>query len=320
MRTPILKAAWGVKVARIAVPVLLTLGCSGKPLDGGGSGGSAGFGGAPCTAANGCGGGGSGGSLGAAGGSPGTGGLSCQRTDSCGGTSGGPVDAGAVCEQLAERYQTVLAAARFCTPGAPNQCQSLVANVPSNCPGSVCSELMYVNDGASVEAARESWLGRSCAPNSLCIEKDCGTPPGVCSPDGICVFAGADGGTGTATDGGSTDVAPDGGESCAQLAADYAAAVKAAQACTPGAQSQCQVPASTFATTCPITGCGDETYVNSTPGVDDAISRWLAQCGQPVACPDILCVPPQLPAYTCVASGPSDAGTARGTCTPSPEF
>jgi hypothetical protein len=297
-----------------AVLALGGLACSGAPLGGGtggrGAGGSTGFGGdgAPCTYYDGCKGG-----LGGSGGSGGT-----------------IVDGGnsVICEQLAEKYAAVVSAAAACTPGAPNQCQALVGNVPTNCPDSLCGDQSYVNDGASVEAMRDSWLNEGCGgPPNLCIAIACdpaptpsvcmpvpsaGTSTGKSSSVGICVpVSSTDGG---APDAGATDAAPsDGGETCDQLAADYAVAVTAAETCTPGAASQCLVRVSMVPSACPLTGCGPEVYVTDASGVKTALARWVAQCAkQPIACSQIACQPP-VSAVSCLPQSTADGGTT-GVC------
>jgi hypothetical protein len=297
----------------IAAALALTgLGCSGAPLGGGtggrGSGGSTGLGGdgAPCTEFYGC--------------QPGTGGV--------GGAGGSPIDGGnsALCDQLAAKYSAALSAASACTPGAPNQCQALVGNVPANCPESLCGAASYVNDGASVEAVRDSWLNEGCGgPPNLCIAIACDPVPSVCVPvpsagpstgksigPGVCVpVSSTDGGI---RDAGASDAGqPDGGETCDELAADYAAAVTAAESCTPGAPSQCQIPVSMVPSACPLTGCGPEVYVTDATGVNTALARWVAACAHPpIACPQIACQPPPA-SVSCLAQSTRDGGTI-GVC------
>jgi hypothetical protein len=145
------------------------------------------------------------------GGIVGTGGIK-----GAGGSGGTVLDAGSICDQIASKYQTALAVARACTPGAANQCQALVGDAPANCPGSECVDELLVNDGSLVESERENWLNAGCGgPPQLCIDITCRLPPAVCvavpgSTMGTCLPAPSDAGAG-----------PDAAESCEQLGADY---------------------------------------------------------------------------------------------------
>src|SRR6185437_10306956 len=158
-----------------------------------------------------------------------------------------------------------------------------------------------------VESERENWLNAGCGgPPQLCIEIACNPPPAACVPDslgattGTCVqfLAGADGGA-----------APDAGESCDQLAADYSAAVAAALLCTPGAPNQCQAAADPMLTPC-NDSCGTHISVNDASAVNAARMRWVAQCAGDYGCPLSICELPA-PTGTCVPAG-NDAGA--GTC------
>lgn len=222
------------------------------------------------------------------------------------GSGGASMDAGtALCDQIAAKYQTALSVASACTPGAANQCQVLVGDVPANCPDSVYQS--YVNDGSLVESERENWLDAGCGG----LPQPCigigGTPtPGVCaavpgSATGVCVPPGA-------TDGGAGP-APDAGETCDQLAADYSAALSAAATCTPGAPNQCQALADPVLEPCD-TGCRPREPVNDATGVNAAWMRWVAQCGT-TGCPAIICQPLPAPTGVCALAGNS-AGT--GIC------
>jgi hypothetical protein len=203
--------------------------------------------------------------------------------------------------------------------GAPNQCQTVVGTYPTACPGADCSGQEYVNDGATVEAVREKWLA-ACEPGvrTGCSALACGppAPPSTCVPTspgattGTCVSSViSDDGS---TDGGNTDAALDGGESCDELSVDYTAAVTAARACTPGAPNQCQATVGATASACPPNGCGPQAYVNDATGVNAVGTRWRLQCGGGVACPKIIC----LPLAVAVACVPVDggAGATTGTC------
>jgi hypothetical protein len=110
-----------------------------------------------------------------------------------------------------------------------------------------------------------------------------------------------------------TPHAPDAGESCAQLEADYLDAVYAAKACKPGAPNQCQVAVNTLPSACPPTGCDVNGYVNDATGVNEVFSRWSAQCARATGgCPQIACPSPPSAAIVCV---PTDAGPTGGVCT-----
>jgi len=301
-------------VSAAAVLALAGLACSGAPLGGGtggrGAGGSTGFGGdsSQCTYYDGC--------------KSGLGGNV--------GTGGTIVDGGnrVICEQLAEKYSATVSAAAACTPGAPNQCQALVGNVPANCPDALCGNQSYVNDGSSVESVRDNWLSEGCGdPPRLCVSAACdpapvpsvcvpvpsaGTSTGKSSSVGVCVpMSSTDGGS---PDAGGTDAAPpDGGETCDQLAADYAVAVTAAETCMPGTPNQCQIAVSLVPSACPLTGCGPEVYVTDASGVKTVLARWVARCARPpIACPQIACQPPVQP-VSCLAQSAGDAGTI-GVC------
>ena len=282
-------------------------GCAGAPLGGGtggrgaggsgfhGLGGNTGLGGdGPCNPYYGY------GCKTGLGGSLGAGGI------------GGAPDAGngVICEQLAQKYSAVLSAAAACTPGAPGQCQVVVGNVPTNCPSSLCGQQSYVDDSysAELEEVRQSWLDEGCGgPPSTCITVCDPPPPSVCLPTipgavtGTCVPYGSDAGASSA---------PDGGESCNQLAADYAAAVSAAVACTPGAPNQCR------SNVYPLTAqtCPPATAVNDATAANAILQRWEAQCQPVLQILLIKCDDP--PPAICVPS--IDAGAAStlaGTCT-----
>jgi hypothetical protein len=275
--------------------VLAGLACSGAPLGGRGTGGSGGDG-APCTVFTGC-------------------GTGFGGDIAAGGTAGSDAGNGTLCNQLTDAYSAAVTAALACTPGAPNQCKAQVAIAPTACPGSVCGSQERVNDGTEVESLRQKWLS-ACEPGVRieCIDIGCAPPlpPSICvatngsgATSGTCVPSGV-------SDGGSTDAAFDGGESCDQLAADYTAAVTAAQACTPGAPNQCRSTVSATVSACPPNGCGPEAYVNDAAGVNAVRARWLSQCGGGVACPKIVC----LPLAVAVACVPVDGGTdtTTGVC------
>jgi hypothetical protein len=280
----------------MAVVAFAVAGCRGASL-GGGTGGNNGAGGdgPPCTTYTGC-------------------GTGAGGNNGSGGTGGRDV---ALCAQSNAAYSSALTAAMACTPGAPNQCQAIVAAYPTVCPGSDCSNLQYVNDGTTVEAARQKWLA-TCEPEVRieCIATACDPPaaPSTCVPTspgtatGTCIPYGSDAGA---------TVVPDGGESCDQLVADYTAAVTAALACTPGATNQCQSYATTTVANGPDpSDCRPMTVVNDPSGVNAALQRWSTQCftGGPILL--IKCDPPTQKA-SCVPN--VDAGAvsgSAGTCVP----
>jgi hypothetical protein len=223
------------------------------------------------------------------GGNPGTGGTP--------GTGGSNV---ALCDQLGAAYSAVLAGvAAACTPGAPNQCQVLVANTPTTCPSQACGNQQYVNDSTQLELLRGEWVG-ACSPDpmSSCTGLGCRTPqpPAACVPTspgastGICAPYGSDGGT---------SLAPDGGESCDQLAADYMAIVNAGQGCTPGAPNQCGQSAVLPVNHCDGT-CVTYAFMNDRSGTEAALTRWEAQCR---TCSPAACIGPSfpMPTGTCAA-------------------
>src|SRR3954470_7370858 len=151
-------------LSTLAVVAFAAAGCNGAPL-GGGTGGSKGTGGdgRPCNTYPGCG--------------TGSGGVN--------GSGGGAGGNGALCDRLTAAYSSALTEALACTPGAPNQCQAVVATHPTACPGSSCGGQEYVNDGAMVEAVRGKWLA-ACEPevHILCIALACDppAPPSTCVP------------------------------------------------------------------------------------------------------------------------------------------
>ena len=268
--------------------------CSGAPLGGRGTGGNGGDG-SPCLNSVRCG-TGAGGDI------------------ATGGTSGADAGDSALCSQLTDAYSAAVTAALACTPGAPNQCQAVVAIAPTACPGAVCGGQEHVNDATEVETLREEWLS-ACEPGvhvgCVGIACDPPLPPSVCVPTspgattGTCVPYGSDAGAA---------IVPDGGESCDQLVADYTAAVTAALACAPGAPNQCQARVSPTPAACD-TGCGAGDYVNDATGVSAALQRWITQCVGAVGCPLILCQPPLQPAVSCVPNADGGQLASAGTCT-----
>jgi hypothetical protein len=269
------------------------------------------------------------------GGATGTGGVTGS-----GGATGITLDGGESCDQIAADYTTALGAAVACTPGAPNQCQALVATVPTSCPDLACGNQVFVNDGTGLETVRDHWLN-ACDPEPLhsCPAIACASPapPSVCvanapnATSGICVpslaedagTSGTGGTTGTGGSSGTGGTGGTGGESCDQLSIDYTTALTAALVCTPGAPNQCQMLVSSVPSGCPLTGCGPEIYVNDTTAVAAAQSTWVRQCVGPViACPQIACRIAISPSV-CVpndggasagASADASSGASAGTC------
>jgi len=93
---------------------------------------------------------------------------------------------------------------------------------------------------------------------------------------------------------------PDGGESCDQLAADYAATVNAAIDCTVGAPNQCQALVDPMINGC-NSGCAATQVVNDATAVNAAWTRWANQCALDLGCTLTICQPPPA-AGTCVPS------------------
>src|SRR5580692_9463224 len=155
MRIPLLGDPSTRKPASAFVLVIVSLatGCSGAPRGGNNQGSG---GGGPC---------------------PGS--KSCEQSTVGGATGGSSGTGGAVggsCAELAAAYEAALTAALACTPGAPDQCQTLVAALPANCPD-LCGDQSFVNDGTLVETARENWLGAGCGgPPVACPAIACAPP------------------------------------------------------------------------------------------------------------------------------------------------
>jgi hypothetical protein len=161
--------------------------------------------------------------------------------------------------------------------------------------------------GAGGTDGRVACGATTCDVGMFCCNPACG----ICAPPGGgCVAgcaAGQSGGGGAGGAGGGT---ADGGETCDELALDYANAFVAASACTPGAANQCQTLAPpTIGNVCNV--CGDW-YVNDATTLTAIRSQWARQgCALPIACPAILCRAPT-PA-SCVAV---DAASPGGVCSP----
>ena len=112
------------------------------------------------------------------------------------------------------------------------------------------------------------------------------------------------GGSGTAGAGGN-GAGGQSGLTCDELVAEYAKAVPAARACSPGAANQCMQRATATLTYC--TGC--PSYVNDAKELTAIRAQWTAQgCAVPTVCPAIACV---AVVETCVAT---DGGAPGGIC------
>jgi hypothetical protein len=102
-------------------------------------------------------------------------------------------DGGESCDQLAADWTTAALAARACTPGAPNQCQQVVATGPGSRTRCDCpTSWYYVNDKTVLDDPVKKW-DLQCSP--ICAGQLCGypnPPTGVCVPvdggaSGICM-------------------------------------------------------------------------------------------------------------------------------------
>ena len=107
-------------------------------------------------------------------------------------TDGSAADGSESCDQLSADYTAAVTAARACTPGASNQCQSTVSATPSACPPNGCGPEAYVNDAAGVNAVHARWLSQ-CGGGVAC-------PKIVCLPLAVAVAClPVDGGAGATT-------------------------------------------------------------------------------------------------------------------------
>jgi hypothetical protein len=272
-----------------AAVALAAAGCSGTRL----TGGDPDSGGESCTTANGC--------------LRGSGGIVGLDGGSAGGSGG---TGGQSCDQLVAAHTVALTKALACTPAAPNQCHALAQVVPLACPTDACENYQYVNDNTQVNALLLDWIG-ACPPNGFGYCPNgvlaCGphAQPSICVPTspgastGTCMPSPHDGGLG---------LAPDGGESCDQLAADYSGAVRAALACTPGAPNQCQARISPNLTPCD-NDCATMEAANDATGATAAWQRWATRCVGLGVCTLANCNPPSGQVGVCV---PIDGGIPTG--------
>jgi hypothetical protein len=236
--------------------------------------------------------------------------AACSGTPGGGGAGGktgtGGVDGG-LCNTLSLKYADAVTAAVACTPGAPGQCQVLVSPSPTACPGSQCADYQIVNDGTAVQSVLQEWLA-ACEPSpGSCTDIGCREGiPAACVPTspgattGTCAALGSDAGVG---------IAPDGGQSCTQLAADYVAAVAAAKSCTPGAPKQCA--SYVVQRLGDSASCLPVTLVNDPSGLNAVLGKWSPQCdltGGLFECSPTFTA-------TCLADADADAGAAgTGSC------
>jgi hypothetical protein len=168
----------------------------------------------------------------------------------------------------------------------------------------VCSQLAAAYRAAVTAAGTCSNTG-SCTPPlapAICLPTSPGASTGTCISHEF--------GAG-AFDAGAA-VGPDGGESCDQLAVDFAAAIDAAMACTPGAPNQCQAYFQGSLPNPIEAPCGYLPYVtlNDVTLVRAASERWWAQCGW--LCSGAI-PPPPPPLGNCAAV---DGSATRGICIP----
>jgi hypothetical protein len=138
---------------------------------------------------------------------------------------------------------------------------------------------------------------------------------GTAATGGAAGTSGSTGGGGAAGAGGHPVGGQGGGQSCAQLAADYLAALPAARACMPGTAGQCQQLE-------PVTldNCADcKFYVNDPTALTPIIDQWSQQsCGTDVPICAIACIGPGT-AGTCVATdGAAPGGICGGVRTGTP--
>jgi hypothetical protein len=90
------------------------------------------------------------------------------------------IDGGETCSQLVNDYANALVAAKQCMPGGVNQCQKLVSDMLSSCPG--CD--VYVNDSTTLTRIRTQWTNQGCAVLTACPAIACVTPgPSTCTPE-----------------------------------------------------------------------------------------------------------------------------------------
>lgn len=138
-----------------------------------------------------------------------------------------------------------------------------------------------------------------CGAGEYCCNAGCG----ICAPIGSACVAGCpvDGGPASVTpiDGGPVS---DGGSICADLQAQYEAALVAAGSCTPGAPDQCgQLVRSALQSTGACDANCTHIYVNDASGLNTIATLYDQNCADVLICLPITCDPPIQP--TCQADG-----------------
>ncbi|HLK93780.1 MAG TPA: hypothetical protein VKZ18_28065 [Polyangia bacterium] len=119
-----------------------------------------------------------------------TGGAGGHATGGAGGGGGnatGGQGGGESCTQLTTDYAAAFLAAAACTPGAPDQCQTLMPSSLS------CGCSQYVNDATTLKALKQQWTDEQCvgvvcplfaciAPGTAgnCVATDGAAPGGIC--------------------------------------------------------------------------------------------------------------------------------------------
>jgi len=217
------------------------------------------------------------GGTGGGGATPGTGGIA-------GGSGGGPSagaggstsfrsDGGDICSSLQFQYNAALLDAQNCDLGADSQCQQQVPSQLTICSGACPT---YVTDAAPLNAILQRWIDTGCAAQTLCPPVvECVAPPNnACLSIGgrsLCSYPGLD--------------------VCTDLAAQYVAAMPAAQSCQVGAQYPCTQPVVDRLTPC-SNAC--TVYVTDATALSAIQQRWTqAGCANlPEACLLFACVTP----------------------------
>jgi hypothetical protein len=232
----------------------------------------------------------------------GDGGSSATGTGAIGGWTS--TDAGGSCAQLNDEYVSAIRIAQTCAVGVAYQCQQTISSHLPVC-DSCSTAVNAITD--SLGELRTLWEMAACDPPAG--TRGC-TDAGVCNTPTNTVCADTGDGTGkcsfVVSPPANGDAGTAGTPNCVRLAAQYAAALPAAEVCGTGAQCGNLVAASLS----PCTVCG--TYV-SDPSVLNALRhQWLqANCQNIIAenCMDrAVCLP--VAGFACVGA---DAGV--GSCT-----
>ncbi len=211
----------------------------------------------------------------------------------------GDGSAAAMCDAFVAQYQAAMVQAQTCGLGSTGQCQQIVSAHLSACD----SCRTYVNDATNLLAITAAWEQAGCsmmAAGQTCGQGPCMTPTNNTCVDlgngsGTCAFATSTGG------GGASGAAADAGAgACADLAAQYDAALVAAQSCTVSSAGQCEQTVPTALGPC-FNNC--LTYVNATSELNSIRSQW-----QSLGCDSV----------TPFCSGNSCPGALGSTCVGSP--